>query len=57
MAAVNYIVAKGINPQRIKPEGMGESKLRNHCADGVDCTEEEHAYNRRTEFAVTLPNK
>jgi hypothetical protein len=25
----------------------------NGCADGVDCDEEEHQMNRRTEFTVT----
>jgi hypothetical protein len=31
---------------------MGENQLRNGCSDGVNCSEEEHQYNRRTEFKV-----
>jgi hypothetical protein len=32
--------------------GYGEEKIRNKCVDEVPCTEEEHGYNRRTEFKV-----
>jgi peptidoglycan-associated lipoprotein len=52
-SAVNYIVAKGISASRIKPKGFGESQLLNGCADGVDCPEEMHQQNRRTEFRIT----
>lgn len=52
-AAVRYIVLQGVNPARIKARGYGETRLVNRCADGVDCTEDEHQANRRTEFRVT----
>lgn len=52
-SAVNYIIAKGIKPSRITPKGYGESQLLNGCADGVDCPEEMHQQNRRTEFRIT----
>jgi outer membrane protein OmpA-like peptidoglycan-associated protein/tetratricopeptide (TPR) repeat protein len=51
-AAVDYILSKGIEKHRITGVGMGETKLVNYCADGVECTEEQHAQNRRTEFKV-----
>jgi outer membrane protein OmpA-like peptidoglycan-associated protein len=51
-SAKNYLVKKGIAESRIKTIGFGESRIRNHCSDGVICTEEEHAYNRRTEVLV-----
>ncbi|HXC05999.1 MAG TPA: OmpA family protein [Bacteroidia bacterium] len=51
--AVDYIVAHGIQPYRIKGVGFGKSRLLNKCADGVECTDEEHAKNRRTEFKIT----
>jgi len=51
-AAVNYLVAKGIAPQRLTARGYGETQLRNACADGVKCSETEHQRNRRTEFRV-----
>ncbi len=50
--AVNYILSKGVESYRLVAEGYGESELRNHCDDGVDCSEEEHQYNRRTEVRV-----
>jgi peptidoglycan-associated lipoprotein len=51
-AAIKYIIAKGIDPTRLRAKGYGESQLVNKCADGVECTEEEHQQNRRTEFKV-----
>ena len=54
-AAVDYIVTKGIDRNRITAKGYGETQLLNRCADGVDCTEAEHQVNRRTEFKVICP--
>jgi cell division septation protein DedD len=34
------------------PVGYGESQPRNKCTDGVECTEDEHARNRRTEVKM-----
>ncbi len=51
-SAVNYILQRGIAKERIKPKGYGESQLINECSDGVDCPEEMHQQNRRTEFKI-----
>ncbi len=51
-AVVNYLISKGINASRLVPNGYGETKLLNRCADGVSCTEREHLQNRRTEFRI-----
>ena len=51
-AAVEYIISRGIDPQRIIAKGYGESKVINQCIDGVKCTEEEHQQNRRTEIRI-----
>lgn len=51
-SAVDYIVSKGISKDRITAKGYGETKLLNRCDDGVKCTEQEHQWNRRTEFKV-----
>jgi peptidoglycan-associated lipoprotein len=51
-SAVKYIISKGIATNRITAKGYGESQLVNRCADGIDCSEEEHQANRRTEFKV-----
>lgn len=51
-STVSYIIDKGIDPGRITGKGYGESQLINGCSDGVDCTEAQHAMNRRTEFVI-----
>ncbi len=57
-ATVSYIRLQGISSKRIKAKGYGESKLTNHCKDFLECTDEEHQQNRRTEFTVVglVPN-
>ena len=55
-SAVAYIVEHGINNNRITAKGYGETQLVNRCANGVDCTEEEHRQNRRTEFKILEMN-
>ncbi len=52
-SAKEYLVQQGIATHRINYFGYGERKPRNHCVDGVECTEEEHQYNRRTEVKIT----
>jgi len=51
-STVDYIIGQGIDPSRITGKGYGESQLINECSDGVDCTEAQHAMNRRTEFVI-----
>jgi len=51
-SVVDYLVSKGIARTRMTAKGYGESRLLNRCSDGVDCSEEEHQANRRTEFTV-----
>lgn len=49
---VDYILDKGIDPRRITGKGYGETQLINQCFEGVECTEAQHAKNRRTEFVI-----
>jgi len=57
-AAVDYIVSKGIARNRLVAKGYGETQLLNGCTNEVlDCTDEQHQVNRRTEFKVTEYNK
>jgi peptidoglycan-associated lipoprotein len=56
-SAVKYILQRGISKDRIKPKGYGESQLINECSDGVDCPEEMHQQNRRTEFKIIQINQ
>lgn len=51
-AAISYIISKGISKNRLKAKGYGESRLTNDCKDGVNCNDEEHAQNRRTEIQI-----
>jgi outer membrane protein OmpA-like peptidoglycan-associated protein/tetratricopeptide (TPR) repeat protein len=49
---VDYLVTKGVDKTRLIAIGYGELKLKNKCKNGVNCSEDEHAVNRRTEFQV-----
>jgi outer membrane protein OmpA-like peptidoglycan-associated protein/tetratricopeptide (TPR) repeat protein len=51
-ACVTYLLAKGVDTNRLTASGYGEQLIRNKCKDGIDCTEAEHAINRRIEFKV-----
>lgn len=51
-AVADFLVNAGIDSQRITSKGMGETKLVNHCKNGVSCTDEEHQVNRRTEVKI-----
>jgi peptidoglycan-associated lipoprotein len=51
-SAVDYLVKKGIEKNRLVALGYGETKLVNDCVEGVDCTEEQHQENRRTTIRV-----
>lgn len=48
----SYLVSKGVSAWRISARGYGEEKLLNKCADGFDCSEEEHTRNRRVELRM-----
>lgn len=52
--AYDYIVSKGIEPERLTYKGYGESQLLNNCGNNVKCSEEQHAENRRTEFDIRM---
>jgi outer membrane protein OmpA-like peptidoglycan-associated protein len=52
-SAFDYLLESGgIIKSRIVYKGYGEINLLNKCVDGVKCTEEEHAINRRTELKI-----
>ncbi len=50
--AKNYILLQNINSEQVIAKGYGESKLLNHCKDGVLCNENEYAVNRRIEIKI-----
>jgi outer membrane protein OmpA-like peptidoglycan-associated protein/tetratricopeptide (TPR) repeat protein len=51
-AAVDYLVSRGIDANRLQAKGYGETRLINKCKDGVPCFEDQHQENRRTEFKI-----
>ena len=51
-ATMDWLIKNGIEANRLTSKGYGESQLLNRCADDVECTEEEHQANRRSEFIV-----
>jgi hypothetical protein len=56
-ATKDYITEKsGISSKRILGRGYGETRLVNTCSNGIDCSEAEHALNRRSEFIILNKN-
>ncbi len=52
-SAVDYItLASSVSKEKLKAKGYGETKLTNNCKNGVQCTDEQHLQNRRTELKV-----
>ncbi len=55
-SSVQYLVDHGISEDRLYGKGYGESRLVNKCAcegdQEVECSEEKHQQNRRTEFVI-----
>jgi outer membrane protein OmpA-like peptidoglycan-associated protein len=56
-ATKNYIIENSeISTDRISGRGYGETQLVNKCSNGIDCSAEEHALNRRSEFIILNEN-
>ena len=51
-AVVDYLTKAGISGDRLKYAGYGETQLVNGCSNGVNCSDDQHQENRRTEFKV-----
>ncbi|WP_233450991.1 OmpA family protein [Hanstruepera ponticola] len=49
-ATLEYLVSNGIDSKRLLSKGFGESQPLVNCGD--NCTEDEHAINRRCEFII-----
>ncbi|HQW06345.1 MAG: PD40 domain-containing protein [Flavobacteriales bacterium] len=52
-AIVDFLVNNGVKRERLVGKGFGTTRLKNHCAPGVVCSEAEHAQNRRVEYTIT----
>ena len=51
-SAVEYLVLRGMDPERLVAKGYGETKPVNNCRNGIECTEDKHSENRRTEIKI-----
>ena len=52
-AVYDYLVTRGVSKSRLSFKGYGETKLKNRCKNGVNCSDAEHQKNRRTEYRVS----
>lgn len=52
-SALNYLVERGLDRNRITASGVGESQLLNNCSN---CSEREHQANRRTTVEIISNN-
>ena len=52
--AVAFLMQLNIAPERLTAIGYGESQLLNRCSDAVNCSDQEHALNRRTEIRLVF---
>jgi len=52
-STIAWLVKNGVAKNRLTGKGYGETQLVNKCADGVECTEDEHQMNRRSQFIIT----
>ena len=51
-SAKKWLTDRGIASERIQAVGYGEEFILNRCVNGVRCSDEEHQFNRRTEFKI-----
>ncbi|AWA29338.1 cell envelope biogenesis protein OmpA [Flavobacterium magnum] len=49
-STVQYVLSQGVKKDRISGKGYGESEPKVDCKE--NCTEEQHAQNRRSEFLI-----
>jgi outer membrane protein OmpA-like peptidoglycan-associated protein len=53
----NFLIERGLKPERIIARGYGERYLLNECANNVKCPTEKHIQNRRIELMVVRLNQ
>ncbi|MGL4596301.1 MAG: OmpA family protein, partial [Bacteroidia bacterium] len=54
--AIAYLEKNGVPRNRIAAVlAVGESEPANPCKDDVDCNEDQHQLNRRTDFFLITP--
>lgn len=53
-ATVDYLLSKGVKPNRVTGKGFGETELLNKCGIEIKCTVKQDEINRRSEFIIHL---
>ncbi len=56
-AVITWLVERGIKRSRLTGEYFGKRILVNGCSDGVNCSEDVHQLNRRSEFYLFYKGK
>lgn len=51
-SAKAWLVERGVVADRIQAVGYGEKAILNRCTNAVKCSDDEHRFNRRTEFKI-----
>lgn len=51
-SCVQYLMFKGVKSTQLIAKGYGETQLKNHCKNGVVCSDDDHSVNRRVEIKV-----
>lgn len=51
-STLEWLVKNGIDAGRLTTKGYGERELVNNCSNDIQCSEEEHQSNRRSEFII-----
>lgn len=55
LSCYNYLRGKNLRTARMVMNNYGETQLLNECGDGVDCPDDLHQINRRTDFVLMFP--
>ena len=56
-SAKDFLTQRGVASDRIRAVGYGERQPRNHCVDGVECSDKDYLLNRRTEVKILNINE
>lgn len=51
-SVTEYLISNGVDQARLRAMGFGETELTNKCGNNNDCSEGDHAINRRVEFKL-----
>lgn len=52
-----FLIEKGVSPERYSVISIGETEIMNHCKNGKSCSKAEHAVNNRVEMKVIQGDK